>query len=141
MYDAPVKEQLFQARSLVSELMSPLTVEPMEGVGGDQDVDEKMDEELPLEERSAHSASHAERLIKFTDSQRESGGRTADGARRLPVRLEKDEHGDQPRTGRHSWTDGHHLHGNLLRKGRSRFPHGIRAVSILCQSGRWCCLC
>ena len=43
------------------------------------------------------------------------------GADRLPVPVGEDEHADQCRTSRLSWVDGHHLHGNLLWKGRSRY--------------------
>ena len=84
-----------------------------------------MDEELPVEERSARAvrksgeptpmerSAHEGTQLPFpraerptqrlTERERESGGRTAGGADRPPVRFGEDEHGDQRRTGRHSW--------------------------------------
>ena len=123
----------------VETSVNPVMVAPMEDAAEGQDVDEKMDEELPVEERSARvvrksgeptpeerSAHEVKtlavprlgsplRLVQTVrpspPAHRESGGRAANGADRLPVRL---------REGRHSGADGHHLHGNLLWKGRSR---------------------
>ena len=85
-----------------------------------------MDEELPAgllvrcgdlaNPRQRSGQPTREPSTQTTRSHRESGGRTADGADRLPTRSGEDEHGDQRRTRPHSWADGHHLHGNHLWK-------------------------
>ena len=122
----------------VETSVNPVMVAPMEDAAEGQDVDGKMDEELPVEERSArvvrkpgeptpersaHEATHfpfrdwGPHCVSCTASDpahqltERAEGRAANGADRLPVRL---------REGRHSGADGHHLHGNLLWKGRSR---------------------
>ena len=128
------------------------------------DVEEKMDEnclwrsgllewarvvrkpgEPTPEERSVHEGTH----LRFRDrcphcvSCRASdpahrGGRTADGADRLPVRFGVDERGDQRRKGRHSWADGHHHHGNLFVEGAQSLPRSARrALSPTWQRSSW----
>ena len=57
------------------------------------------------------------RLVQSVQPRHSESGGPACGADRQPSRCGEDEHGDQRRAGRHSWTDGHHLHGNLCGRG------------------------
>ena len=84
----------------VEASVKPVMVAPMEGAAEGQDVDEKMDEQLPVEERSAHESTH----MPFRDwcphcvSCRASdpGHRlTERAADRLPVCFGEGEHGSQ----------------------------------------------
>ena len=65
------------------------------------------------------TASRADSPNQATDSLRERR-RTDDGADRPPCRFGDDEDGDQRRAGRPCLNDGHHRHGDLLWKARSR---------------------
>ena len=141
----------------VETSVSLVMVAPPEGAAEGQDVDEKMDEELPIEERSArvvqkpgeptpeeqwsahegthlpfratgvHTASRAERPTWLTGPRRER--RVNRRWRRSTASSLHSEHGDQRRAGRHSGPGGHHLHGNLLWKAQSLLRSARRLPS------------
>ena len=111
-------------------------VAPMEGAVEEQDVDEKMDEELPVEERTARVVRKPGVPTPGKRSANEGNTcRASDPGHRLrpPVRIGEDEHGDQRVAGHHTWTNGHQHLGNLQWKGRSRC-HAVLASGVLVLS-------